>query len=541
MSEPILLTDEQMQQFIVDGYLVFRPSVPDDLHGVIYEKLNRIIDNEINPGNNVLPRVPEMRHILNCPEVRGALISVLGPDYLEHPHRFCHPLKPAEEIPSEQEREQKLQKNCHQDGYTPLGHPRYHYLRYARIMYYPQDSPVEIGPTHVIPGTQYHKGLTDEDRSRAMPVAGEAGTVSLTHFDVGHAAGVSILKRHRHMIKFIYMRASEPTRPTWRCSNTTWKKPSTFESAHDLDLVWGHCWDWVCGKRDRYETVKSGAPSVSASVETLIEGLQPDADLGTRLSSVQELARSGPKAADAVRRLTGFLGDGPKALRIASTYALGAIGEPAIDALVDNLRQAGQREADNDPPEPWSEGAISMEDAAHALAAVGPPGIPALISLLDRHEHEWTRINAAFALGEMDSHAAGAVPALLDCLNDASHRVVRTVVDALGNIRSDVPIEPIAEFLSTTRPGWDTEELHRWWRPVDQVRTNAATVFAKWGPDASSAEPDLTTALDDPCGHVSSFALNALQRLGTPTADRAAIDFLMSQRWDASIDHERLF
>ena len=103
MTEPILLTDEQIREFVVNGYLVFEPTVPEGTHETCYRKLNEIIDTELNPGNNILPRVPEMRHILNSPEVHGALISVLGPDYLEHPHRYCHPRKPAEEPVSEEE------------------------------------------------------------------------------------------------------------------------------------------------------------------------------------------------------------------------------------------------------------------------------------------------------------------------------------------------------------------------------------------------------------------------------------------------------
>ena len=88
MTDPILLTDEQMREFIVNGYLVFEPTVPEGTHEACYERLNQIIDSELNPGNNILPRVPAMRHVLNSPEVRGALISVLGPNYLEHPHRY---------------------------------------------------------------------------------------------------------------------------------------------------------------------------------------------------------------------------------------------------------------------------------------------------------------------------------------------------------------------------------------------------------------------------------------------------------------------
>ena len=133
MLDPILLTDEQVREFIVNGYLVFEPTVPEGTHEACYGRLNEIIDAEANPGNNILPRVPEMRHVLNSPEVRGALLSVLGPGYLEHPHRYCHPLGPVRDIPSDDEVEHRLRNNCHQDGYTPMGHPRQHYIRLSLI------------------------------------------------------------------------------------------------------------------------------------------------------------------------------------------------------------------------------------------------------------------------------------------------------------------------------------------------------------------------------------------------------------------------
>ena len=42
----------------------------DGIHATICEKLTGILDEGPNPGNNVLPAVPEMRHILNSPELR---------------------------------------------------------------------------------------------------------------------------------------------------------------------------------------------------------------------------------------------------------------------------------------------------------------------------------------------------------------------------------------------------------------------------------------------------------------------------------------
>jgi HEAT repeat protein len=538
MHEPVLLTDEQIRQFIVNGYLAFEPTVPAGTHETCYQKLNEIIDAEPNPGNNILPRVPEMRHILNSPEVHGALLSVLGPGYLEHPHRYCHPLKPVQEQVDAAEAEQRLRGGCHQDGYTPMGHPRQHYLRYARIMYYPQDSPVELGPTHVIPGTQYNRGLTDEDRANCLPVAGRAGTVSLTHFDIGHAAGVSLLPRHRHMIKFVYMRSAEPTQPTWNCQSTGWQKPQEITAPHDTELTWSHNWDWLCGKRDRYASWHEKAEEV-APIDTLIGQLGEGVKLSQRLEAARQLALLGPAAAAAVPTLIQILGTDHQAMRPEATYALGAIGQPAILDLAAAVRQAGTEADGHDSPPAWNENATNMEDAAQALAAIGEPAVEALCGLLT-DPSEWTRINAAFALGEMDSHAIAAIPALTRALEDASHRVVRTAIDALGNVAQGVPLEALGRMLEADHPDWH-EEASRNWTPRDQVRTNAATVCARLGTAVAPLEAQLFKALDDPCGHVGSFALNALQRLDSPTAAQAAMNYLWSQRWDASIDGQRQF
>ena len=94
-NAPILLSDEQVRQYVVNGYVILKPSVPTHIHQVVCRKLTACLNEGGNPGNNVLPKVPEMRHVLNSPEVRGALISVLGEDYIGHPHRHCHHLSPA--------------------------------------------------------------------------------------------------------------------------------------------------------------------------------------------------------------------------------------------------------------------------------------------------------------------------------------------------------------------------------------------------------------------------------------------------------------
>ena len=181
-----------------------------------------------------------------------------------------------------------------------------------------------------------------------------------------------------------------------------------------------------------------------------------------------------------------------------------------------------------------------MEDAANALSAIGEPAIPALRKLLLESDG-WAGINAAFALGEMDDVAAPAVPDLVRCLSESkSHRKIRTMLDTLGSIRKDVPVEAISAMFFENRPEWD-EDVHRWWTPTDGIRTHAAMNLARLGPDSAPVEADLLRALDDPCGHASSFAMNALQRIGSSEGLAAVMAYLMSQRWDASVDGVRQF
>ena len=77
-----LLTDAQMRDFIVDGYVVLRSSLPTDFHQQIYDRTLQVLDDEGNPGNNILPRVPQLRQVFEDPAVVGALTSVLGPAQL---------------------------------------------------------------------------------------------------------------------------------------------------------------------------------------------------------------------------------------------------------------------------------------------------------------------------------------------------------------------------------------------------------------------------------------------------------------------------
>ena len=535
---PKLFNDEQMRQFVADGYVVFQPDVPEEVHKIVREKLQYMVDEEYNYGNNVLPRVPEMDRILNSPEVRGALISVLGPGYIGHLHRYCHYIAP------DAKQKKSMDEGFHQDGYSPLGRPRYHYPRFVRIMYYPQDSPIEIGPTHAVPGTQYQKWLTDGDPKKAIPLAGKAGMVSITHFDIGHAAGINKINKPRHMVKFVYLRAEEPTEPSWDCQDRMWRNPAHFEAPHNLNLVWSHIWDWLCGKKDRYESFRAANLN---STDVKVDALN-DADLDTRISAMHSIA-----ARDDIKTiplLIKRLNSDPQWERLMALYTLGALGQPAVDPLVTVLKNSA-----NDKDEDLSTNfidfsrdstdlqcSLSMNDASHALAAIGVPSLNSLISLLN-HSSMWVRVNAAFALGEMDSQAVKAVPALTRCLDDVSHCVVRTAIDALSIIhqKSEEYMPSLGRLLKDGRPEWQTPVRCNYFTPYDQIRINAATAFTRLGNDATSQEQLLLEKLADPNGYVSGFVAEALRRIGTPKAIEGVLEYLMTRRWDDSLNKNRNF
>ena len=74
-------------------------------------------------------------------------------------------------------------------------------------------------------------------------------------------------------------------------------------------------------------------------------------------------------------------------------------------------------------------------------------------------------------------------------------------------------------------------------RAGDRVKTDRrdATALARLGRAAAVAEADLIHALDDRCGQVATYAVEALRRIGTPAALDAALGLLTAERWDPSI------
>ena len=82
--------------------------------------------------------------------------------------------------------------------------------------YYPQDTTEDMGPTAVLPATQYYETHESAHAQQELALCGEAGTVTLVHYDLWHRAMPNQSDKKRHMLKFLFTRLDEPKAPSWK-------------------------------------------------------------------------------------------------------------------------------------------------------------------------------------------------------------------------------------------------------------------------------------------------------------------------------------
>jgi hypothetical protein len=200
-SDADLLDDAQVLDFVVNGYHVVTPRLPATRHAEIYDALSELARP---PGAALLDVVPAIREVFDDPAVRGAVVSLLGPDARLNAHHNLHVSGPSSQY-------------WHQDSINR----RHHQLWRVLAMYYPQTVTAEMGPTVVLPGSHLRNAPTDRLAAYGN-IAGQvcltvpAGSVVIAHFDIWHAGTVNRSGRTRFMTKFLFDRVSRPTSPTWR-------------------------------------------------------------------------------------------------------------------------------------------------------------------------------------------------------------------------------------------------------------------------------------------------------------------------------------
>ena len=394
-AEPILLDDARMQHFIDRGYVTLQSALARPYHDELCATLEQVIAAEGNPGNNLLPRIPEIALILEDPHVTGALASILGPGYTMHAHRYCHVNPPG-----------RQPTRIHTDSPEDF----FHRDRWALMFYYPQDTPPELGPTGVLPGSQFHAERPDGIPMRKL--AGDAGTFVIVHHNIWHQSTLNECERNRFMLKFLFRRTAEPAGPAWRCTDRDWDAPDPIRRA---------MWAWHShGEAPRLGN--GGTPALAARLHDDCEN--------ERLQAAYRLALNSSGLPALAATLTGE----DNAARPAASIGLAAAGASAagvLNAALDHERSDVR----------WM--------ATAALGEIGPGAVGAAASLeacLDDDEGD-VRQRAARALGLIG--AADSAPALEDALRDEDEHVREHAAEALGLLTrgTDRAVAPLARTL----------------------------------------------------------------------------------------------
>lgn len=365
---PILLTDEQMRHFIAHGYVLLQTDFPDDFHAAMNARIAAVMQAEGNPGNNILPRVPEVQEVFRHPVIRGAVSSVLGPDYITQPHRHCHYTSPGRKVQS-----------WHKDSYWGYARVRNHHQWWAMIFYYPQEVTAEMGPSGLMPGTQYYDRRPGDDTEQPLFMEGPAGTFALIHYDMWHRGGANMSTRDRAMIKFQFTRLSRPQAPAWANRETAWQPLNGEGPAHTHNALWAEHWNWLSGRAHTLgQTDWTPRESAARLAEKIQGAYEPDG--------------------------------------IGAAYELASLGDEGLTHLAPQLASGNQH---------------ASRRAAYGLSTGIQSSLPILHAALD-HESEIVRRFAVFALGEYgpDAHAAG--PEIAALLQDVSPWVRRTAAETLG-------------------------------------------------------------------------------------------------------------
>ena len=458
-NQALQLTDEQMRDFIINGYITVKTNFPPSFHENIFQHLDAMFEHTGNLGNNVLPLIPEIQQVFDHPIVDGAMQGLLGTNYVMHPHRYCH-YNP----------QGSGGQGFHKDTYEGDEQIRRHKCRWTMGFYYPQDVTEDMGPTAVLPGSQYYETSESAHEQPEVSLCGEAGTVAIVHYDLWHRATPNQSDKKRYMLKFLFSRLDEPSSPSWQSRTDDWSSVNKEEQPDHPEL-WESQWNWYYGKQN------GTANGVSSNeVDDLLETLAHE----------------------------------DEKIRLNAAYRLGRIGEAAVSAL--NKALHGSSDA-------------IRNYAGYALTLTGTPAVPTLIDALHDSD-ESVRTSAAYALADMGKTAQEAVPALTDAAKDKSPWVRRHAFEGLGIIGQQMDgASDLTQMVQVLTEGLSDE--YYW------VRYNAARTLAILGPLSEPALPSLVAQLEDENRYVRFHAALALKQINTPEAHEVLFNHLFSTRWCA--------
>ncbi len=286
------------------------------------------------------------------------------------------------------------------------------------------------------------------------------------------------------MLKFMFVRMHEPTAPAWNCSELDWNSSSPAPLQRSV-------WNWLTGRPCTAERDRSTGKS---NREALLRDLEHEEE---------------------ERRLN-------------AAYEIATLGSSAVPELVQTLkRQVDTTTVERGPANPKGANPADVS-ALHALCAVGPEAVPAMIDLLSvgANSDSRSRCAAAAVLGNLGPAAADGVDALAAAMEDADAIVRRNAAEALGTVR--VYTDKAAGAL--VKSVGDEDRMVRWNGLLAIARLGAA-VSEDTNEHIDDAVPAISAALSDPDRYARFYAELALRQIATPRAQSTLINHLQTSRW----------
>jgi hypothetical protein len=213
----LLLKARDMAAFTARGLLSFDALVPDEINQAV---LAGIAAGTIGSGGYVgdafadlWPGDHPLGRVFRLPRVRGIIASLVGPRP-RHDHTALHTVGPRH----------RHAQAWHADATID---PRANFD--IQVMYFPHDTPVEMGGTMLLPGSHLRQ-VHEFEVGRYQHIVGElptvcpAGSIHVLHHGLWHRARGNATDRARSMLKLRL--------------NPAWKQERLFDTAgHDGDEV----------------------------------------------------------------------------------------------------------------------------------------------------------------------------------------------------------------------------------------------------------------------------------------------------------------
>jgi hypothetical protein len=243
------LTDRQVLAFCQEGFLVLEGVVPDAINRRTTAYLET---NTHYEPTEILTEEWFVEGVILNPQAAGAIRALLGADFhlpiLMSNHRVTAPAPAV--------------GGWHVDGNSQWGPA----LNYLQVFYYPQETPLALGPTEFLPGSHLvfnqQRAMAHLGKIRgAHRAPAPAGTILLTTYQIWHRRSDAPGEGLRNLLKYFYWRTTPPRRdwirePDFDLATVDFQgKGLTFGEQFYESMRSAEMFLWLAGEHERFQVL----------------------------------------------------------------------------------------------------------------------------------------------------------------------------------------------------------------------------------------------------------------------------------------------